>query len=124
MQIQVQKNFIVRPGSTRSRQSFPSLAICALAARSTVRMVQVLHRRSTSQMASIVVGRVMVNSVGFLLIPDLNVFQMYVAQAAIILILILWRHINGIDSGPSTDMKAVASDVSIAIDLLATAELT
>lgn len=75
-------------------------------------------------MASIVVGRAMVSDIRFLLIPDLNVFQMYVAQAAIILILILWRHINGIDSGLSTDMKAVASDVSIAIDLMAAAEST
>ncbi|KAE9403221.1 hypothetical protein BT96DRAFT_1081918 [Gymnopus androsaceus JB14] len=62
VQIQVQKNFIIRPAS-RSPQSFPSLAICALAARSIVRMAQVLRHRSTDQQAAVVVGRVMVSSV-------------------------------------------------------------
>ncbi|KAE9403208.1 hypothetical protein BT96DRAFT_854923 [Gymnopus androsaceus JB14] len=108
VQIQVQKSFIVPLGSSRSHQTFPSLAICALASRSTVRMVQVLRQRSTERQARIVVGRVV----------------MQVAQAATLLILILWRYLQGIDHGPSTDMRTVASDLSLSLDLLATAEAT
>lgn len=66
VQIQVQKSFIVPLGSSRSHQTFPSLAICALASRSTVRMVQVLRQRSTERQARIVVGRVVVGSDEFL----------------------------------------------------------
>ncbi|KAE9403212.1 hypothetical protein BT96DRAFT_499230 [Gymnopus androsaceus JB14] len=108
VQIQVQKTFIYRPGSSHSPQSFPSLAICTLAARSTVRMVQVLRQRSTERQGTVAVNRVLLQ----------------VAHSASILTLILWRNTQGISTGPSTDMKTVASDVSLSIDLMATAETT
>ncbi|KAJ3992928.1 fungal-specific transcription factor domain-containing protein [Lentinula boryana] len=95
IQLQVHKNFIIRQDSS-NQHLFPSFTICANAARSTVRISQVSHRRSKIR------HEILVN----------------LAHGLSILNLILWRHKRGISPTPYADTKAVGSDVASAIEML------
>ncbi|KIK69820.1 hypothetical protein GYMLUDRAFT_34227 [Collybiopsis luxurians FD-317 M1] len=99
VQMQLHRKFIVRPGSS-NQHTFPSLAISANAAKSSVRVLQVLQRRVPKKLADT---------------------AMHLSQCIAVLMLILWREKRGTHD-LSTDIRAVASDVEAALDLLAAAE--
>ncbi|KAF8827910.1 hypothetical protein HHX47_DHR4000632 [Lentinula edodes] len=101
IQLQLHKNFLFRQASASdNQQGFPSFAICANAARSTVRISQVLHQRSKNRF------EVLLN----------------IAHCATFLNLILWRHRQGTGPTPYADIKVVRSDVTSIVEMLTNAD--
>ncbi|KAJ3771292.1 fungal-specific transcription factor domain-containing protein [Lentinula raphanica] len=99
IQLQVHKLFITRQDPT-NQQVFPSFVICANAARSTVRVAQVTHRKSKNQF------EVLFN----------------LAHGSTILKMILWRHKHGISPTPHVDIDVMGSDIKSVIEILSAAD--
>ncbi|KAF9066468.1 hypothetical protein BDP27DRAFT_1014518 [Rhodocollybia butyracea] len=99
--VQIHKSFMIRPSasSSESQQTYPSLAIVANAAKSSIHIAQVLLQRSPKHLPQI---------------------AFHIAQSNTVLMLIIWRHKRGI--APLSDIKTVASDVKSAFELLRAAD--